>query len=178
MKRSTLTLLSLLLFTCLTISCSKKDELQPEIQIDEKNLTDCPANTTCTYYFTETDIFSPNAPYGTSDNRMFYAQATTSVGSITLSIETPRQVNSFLLTADDIKNGKVKIQNSCQTCNYIGYKLIGGSVKGINLSKRDTRPSGSVKWLIEAKIVRELLVTPAQVDTFYVKQYFYPVSPY
>lgn len=176
MKTSLLKLLTLSLFMFLAISCSKNQDVQPEIQIDGKNLTDCPAGTTCTYWFTENNIFSPNAPYGASDVRMFYAQATTSIGTTTLSIETPRQVNSFSFNDEDIKNGKIKFDMGCAACFTAPFKLIGGSVKGINLSSRDTRPSGSVRWLIEAKVIREYIGSSVPVDTIYVKQYFYPIG--
>ena len=176
MKKSLLTISASILL--IIISCSKNHDSQPELQIDEKNLTDCPNGAVCTYWFIENDILSPNAPYGNSDARIFFAQATNSIGGVTLSIEAPRQVNSFSLTDEDIKNGKVKFGNNCPACNTIGYKIIGGSVKGINLSSRDTRPSGSVKWLVEAKIIREIIGIPAAIDTVSVKQYFYPISYY
>jgi len=174
MKKSTLNLFVLVLFIGITVACSKKQDLQPQIQIDEKNLTDCPNGLSCKYWFTENNILSPNAPFGNNDIRIFYAALTTDIGTTIISIETPRLANSFTLTAEDIINGKAVINNSCPACYSAPFKLVGGSIKGINKSARETRPTKSEKWLIEAQIIRQYL--GSTTDTIYVKQYFYPMS--
>jgi hypothetical protein len=179
MKKSTLTLLTFTALTLLVMSCSKKQDVMPESlpEINEKNLTECPAGYQCDYWYNDfptaySSLFSAPNP----DYRLFFAQSSTTVDQKTSSmvIEAPKEARSFTLTAEDIKDGRVKIILSCPTCYAIPPKLVGGYVKGINLSPRATRSSGLDRWLIEAKIIRENLTTPVTRDSILVKQYFYP----
>jgi hypothetical protein len=177
MKKPRLTLLTAL--TLLVISCSKKQDVVPESlpEINETNLTECPAGYQCDYWYNEfptaysSQFSAPNPNY-----RIFIAQSSTTVDQKTSSmvIEAPKEARSFTLTAENIKDGRVKINLSCPTCYAIPYKLVGGYVKGINLSPRPTRSSGLERWLIEAKVIREILTTPVTTDSILLKQYFYP----
>jgi hypothetical protein len=171
MKLASLKSISLMLIASTLLCCSKKNDSLPEPDIDEQNLTDCPAGFTCNYWYT--DISTGPFFAATDNNRVFYASTATADTQTTLSFETSRALNSIVLTREDIINGKIKIDSSCPTCYFISYKLTGGFVKGKNLSGRTTRRSPSAKWLIEAKIIRETLTTPAFVDSIYIKQYFY-----
>jgi len=162
------------------MSCSKNQDVQPEPipDIDEKNLTECPGGSSCSFWYNDfttgynSYFAAPNANY-----RMFFAQHMITDGQITttLSIQAPKQDKSFTLSEQNIKDGRVVVQTGCPACYSIPFKLVGGYVKGINLSPRVTRPSGANKWLLEVKIIREMQTSPVTRDSIFVKQYFYPM---
>jgi len=157
----------LLFFALLTfVSCEKKMENNPEI--DENNLTACPANSNCDYLFAENaDWEVQNFLLKTGNYRLFWNVVNYGGMTTRLHIKTPMQGNKFSLNDQDILNGLVKFYQICPFCDYVGLKPVGGFVKGIN-----TATNKKAKWLLEAKIFMESEGNSSIKDTLYIKQYF------
>ncbi|MEO5912208.1 MAG: hypothetical protein ABIP95_15060 [Pelobium sp.] len=165
----------LLGISCAMVACNKADE----ITLSEDQLTTCDSNATCENIFTLSSDVDRNYNYVAEGNYKVFTARKTYTGSqsqTNLFIMAPKNGDSFSLSGNDIKNGRVKLQLICTACNYANFKLIGGEVKGKNLLPEKALDQS--KWLIEAKII---MATDLQVkgdqklkDTIYIKQYFYP----
>lgn len=173
MKNIIYPILALLAFVGFN-ACNKTES----INISETELTTCDGAAKCENIFTLSSDVDSNFRYVSNGNYKVFA-ATKSYGinnQTNLYILAPKNGNSFMISGNDIKNGRVKIQFNCPACSQIGYKPVGGEIKGKNLLP--DKALDQSKWLIEAKVY---LAADAQIkgdlkfrDTLYIKQYFYP----
>ncbi|MCD0488289.1 hypothetical protein LPB86_08615 [Pedobacter sp. MC2016-14] len=164
---------ALLTATILNVSCNKDRGIKPSIEIDETNLTACPANTNCESLFTEHAQFVPqDGIKKLGVYRLFWASTVSSGMTSTIYVEAPMEGDTFSLGKEDILAGRVKFLQHCQGCNTIGYKPVDGYVKGRNLTP-DKR-ADQTKWLLEIKIILGVEGNTSFTQTMYIKQYFYP----
>ncbi len=184
MKRDyTRTLILLIAAVIFSISCSKDRGIKATVEIEDKNLTACPANFNCEYLFTEhAQVNAENGAITTGVNRVFWASILASDGSnvqttgrgYTLYIDASMQGNTFSLKKEDILAGKVKLmRQGCPTCYMAPARpLIDGYVKGINRSPE--KPADQTKWLLEIQVILAPEVGQSTNETVNMKQYFYP----
>lgn len=165
--------LGLLVLISINLSCSKQNDVKQDVSIDEKNLTDCPLNSTCAYGFeTNSDVDSARPFIKSGAYRVFWSSKVTSYDESFLFIKAPMKGTSFTLDLKAILNGNVTLIRSCPACNLVGLKIIDGYVKGINLTP--DKSEDQAKWIVEAMIIQQAIDYSAYKDTVYVKQYFYP----
>ena len=159
--------------TLFSASCSKKNDGEPVVTVDEKNLSGCPLNSDCQYLFTErADVnFGPGV-FTTGNYRVFWNSTLTEGRSAVLYIKAPMTGNSFTLNQADVTSGKVELSRSCPACYFVASKIVDGYVNGINLTP--DKPADQTKWIIEAQIIFDAVYGPSVKDTVSVKQYFYP----
>ncbi|HEY8782961.1 MAG TPA: hypothetical protein VIM16_15150 [Mucilaginibacter sp.] len=159
-------LTSLILFVVI-VSC-KKDN----ILVLNGPLTDCPANSTCTYnYYNNADFTSGSQPvYG--NYRVFWYNSidnnTNACGPFTqFYFKTSLNINEFDIKSNQIAAGQVVAnENRCPCCYNIAVlatKPIGGEVKG--------KRTDATHWLINASIILETSINHP-TDTLTVNQYF------
>lgn len=157
----------------INISCSKKNDVKQDVLIDEKDLTACPLNTTCTSRFSiYADVDSTRPFVKDGDYRVFWNSKVTADDETFLLIKAPMKGTSFVLAKKDILNGSITLIRSCPACYSVGFKITDGYVKGLNLNP--DKSADQTRWIIEAKIIREAEFDASYKDTVYIKQYFYP----
>lgn len=173
MKHLTLLYFTLLIVSILNVSCNKDRGLKPSVEMDETNLTACPANTNCESLFTEHAQFvAQDGIKKFGKYRLFWASTFSSGMTSTIYVEAPMEGDTFSLGKEDILAGRVKFLQYCPACNTIDYKPIDGYVKGSNLTP-DKR-ADQTKWLLEIKIILGVEGNASLKQTMYIKQYFYP----
>lgn len=150
-------------------ACSKSDDGQPDVQIDEKNLTDCPANANCTTIYQDNKEMDSLGWTKTGSKRLFTASVIYPGVTNKLYISVPMNSTSFSLGKADVLKGGLGWITACPACNMIGLKQIDGYAKGRKLSGDNNND----KWILEAKIIRQAIDGSSYKDTLYVKQYFY-----
>ena len=172
--RTQITFITLIIAgTLFGTSCSKKNDGEPVVMVDEKNLTGCPLNADCQYLFTErADVNSGPGTFTTGSYRVFWNSTLIEGRSAVLYIKAPMAGNSFSLNQADVTSGKVELSRSCPACYFVASKIVDGYVKGINLTP--DKPADQTKWIIEAQIIFDAMYGPSIKDTVSVKQYFYP----
>lgn len=149
------------------LSCEKKEK----ITVSDEGLTQCSANETCTYTFKErSDLNVTDWSLKPGDYRLFLAKKIMGPMTNTLYIKAPMEGTSFSLNTQDIIDGKVKYNTVCPSCDYIAFKVVGGYVKGVNLTPN--KPSTEARWLLEAKILLEAEGNPTVKHTLDIKQYY------
>ncbi|UKT65877.1 hypothetical protein [Pedobacter mucosus] len=160
----------LLVFTSL-FSCKKTDNVL-DFNIDDRNLTGCPINTTCNYSFTNNSIKNDDQfLLAKGSYKVFSFQQQNSFSTTFLYFQAPMVGNKFLLNKTDILEARVKYLFSCPACNWINLKPVDGIVKGMKVEQDVSLPE---KWLIESNII---LASEGPInirDTVYTKQYYYP----
>jgi hypothetical protein len=173
MKKITVYLLALSLFSATEFSCKKKEKVEPKIEIDEKNLTQCPESASCQFLFTErADVDVWETIVRTGDYRLFWAGINYNGVDSKLYIKAPMKGNSFSMNKADILAGRIYYVQSCPACLLNPLKPIEGYVKGINLTPE--RPADQSKWLLEIKLYMVPIEGDHVTDTLSVKQYFQP----
>ncbi len=147
------------------LSCSKDNN--PNVVLNGA-LTNCPANSTCTYnYYESADFTGPNRLVPGSYRVFAYNSTNQNLcdATIQLYFKTSLSNNNFDISSTQIATGHVMAYNFiCACCDYISYpKSIGGEIKGKKID--------SNRWLINASII---LGSSANnpVDTIVVNQYY------
>jgi|SRR6185437_35384 len=156
--KTILFILFALLFGC------RKDK----IVVLNDNLTNCPANSACTYtYFDNADFKDWSKPVPGRYRVFWYKSTNKNLCDITteLYFKTSLSNDNFDITSAQIAGGKILGNNlECICCDYsILAKPIGGEIKG-------TRSDGT-HWLINASIIFGTSATHP-TDTLVVNQYF------
>ncbi|TDQ07449.1 hypothetical protein [Pedobacter metabolipauper] len=175
MKRATIQLFVLYAAIAINFSCAKDKGVV--VNIEDKDLTQCPANSSCTFLFNENaDINTGGSLFMTAagNYRLFHTNMSRPGYNILLFVKAPMNGSNFELGKADVLAGRVKLISSCVACNMIPVKEIDGYVKGKNLT-----PGKSInksKWLLEIKVIMASDVNASYSDTVFVKQYFYPNS--
>lgn len=167
-------ILALITFTGLN-ACNKIKTA--DINISETELTTCDSASKCENIFTLSSAVDSNFQYVADGNyKVFTARKTYSNSQTNLFILAPRNGNSFIVSDKDIQKGLVKIKYISSLGFPIGFKAVGGEIKGKNLLP--DKALDQSKWLLEATVY---LAADAQIkgdqklkDTLYIKQYFYP----
>lgn len=174
MKNAQITMFSLLAFMAFNVSCSKKQDLPEQVEINDKDLTACPAGSACNNTYTDrVDMVQDQLRLIAGNYRIFSVSVETAGITRVVYIKAPMEGKSFSLNKEDILNGMAKTDVICPLCNWVPFRIIDGYVKGVNMA-RSTRPDEK-RWLIEAKIITQAQgITPVTKDSIYVKQYFYP----
>jgi hypothetical protein len=147
------------------------------INISETQLTTCDNGANCDYIFTlSSDVDSDFHYVADGNHKVFTYKKNFGSNQTNLFILAPKTGNSFSISNNEIKNGLVKVQFISPLGLSVGFKAVGGEVKGKNLPPEKALDQS--KWLIDAKIY---LAADAKVkgdqkikDTLYLKQYFYP----
>jgi len=129
-------------------------------------LTNCPANTVCTYnYFDQAGISPTNQLVAGSDRVFWYKSVNSNLCNITneLHFKTSLKSNNFVINSNGIAAGLVTYNQSCICCNFISLKPIGGEIKG---KRTDVN-----EWLINATVILGDN-NNKPFDTLKVNQYF------
>lgn len=145
-----------------------------EQPIDESNLTDCPANATCQYLFTENVDLNPNSFSAPQQGRyrLFWAEAKQAESTMSVYVKAAMEGTKFELTKADVLAERVLLYRSCPTCMMIPFKVVDGYAKGVNMTPE--KPADQTKWLLEIKLVIRYEGTSMADETVFIKQYFYP----
>jgi hypothetical protein len=155
------TITTMLILSIALLGCSKNDQT-----LLSENLTDCPANATCAYQYTDRADFNPQGYLNFGGKRVFRSIALYKTScDITqeLTFKTDMNDNNFYISSAQIAAGQAFFNTSCTCCSAVFLKPISGEIKG--------RKEGPGKWLINARVV---LATSDNkpVDTLLVNQYF------
>jgi hypothetical protein len=129
-------------------------------------LTNCPANTVCTYnYFDHADISATNQLVAGSDRVFWYKSVNNNLCNITneFNFRTSLKSNSFVINSNGIATGLVTYNQSCTCCSFILLKPIGGEIKG--------KRTDVDQWLINATVILGDN-NNKPFDTLKVNQYF------
>ncbi|MEJ2883071.1 hypothetical protein [Pedobacter sp. GR22-6] len=155
------------------VSC-RKDRPVQEQPIDESNLTDCPANATCQYLFTENVDLNPNSFSAPQQGRyrLFWAEAKQAESTMSVYVKAAMEGTKFELTKADVLAERVLLYRSCPTCMMIPFKVVDGYAKGVNMTPE--KPADQTKWLLEIKLVIRYEGTSMADETVFIKQYFHP----
>lgn len=164
----------LLLIVIGAVSCKKDRPAQDQSFIDKNNLTDCPANATCQYLFSENADFTLN--YLGVDQpgryRLFWAEAKQESSALSVYVKAPMAGTKFELTKADVLAGLVLPYTSCPTCYAIPFKVVDGYAKGVNTTPE--KVADQTKWLLEIKLVLRYEGSSMPDETIFIKQYFNP----
>ncbi len=131
-------------------------------------LTDCAANSTCTYFYYDNANFTNwNQPVN-GDSRIFwYKSVNSNLCNTTTEIyfKTSLSNSDFDITSTQVAAGQIVGYNvSCACCDYQFFpKPIGGEIKG--------KRTDANHWLINASIILGGNATDP-TDTLVVNQYF------
>jgi hypothetical protein len=146
--------------------CTKKGNNSANIVLSG-NLTDCAANSNCSYnYFDNADFTNWNNPVRGSFRVFWYKSVSANVCDATSEFYFKTQLNStaFDITSDQIAAGNIVGYNlECPCCDIaVLTKPIGGEIKGKRIDLN--------RWLVNASLVFGTSGKPA--DTLVVNQYF------
>jgi len=171
MKTSFTKIIALMAILAITTSCSKDDDIGKDVQIDDKNLTNCPENSSCQYLFFEnSDLNTEPTTVKSGQFRLFLSKIHTSMDERMLYIKAPIEGDSFSLDKKDILAGKAVYTFICPACDFVGMKPVDGFAKGLKIAP--TGVNTESKWLLEYNIILQAASNAAYRDTIYVKQYF------
>ena len=156
---------AIIILCVIMFSCRKSSK--PEITLTG-TLSDCPANSTCTYnYFDNADFTNGNQPVAGSSCVFWYKTVNANMCGATTEFlfKTNMSDIEFDITSSQIAAGDVFANNFvCPCCDYdIAFKPIGGEIKG--------RRTDATHWLINASIIFGTSIS-APIDTVVVNQYF------
>jgi hypothetical protein len=157
---SLILILSFVLFSC-------RKSSGPQVTLTGA-LTDCPANSACTYnYYDNADFQDWNKPVAGHYRVFWYKTANSNLcGAATeIYFKTSLSNNDFDITSNQIISGQVSgYVFSCPCCDVIGnVKTIGGEIKG--------KRTDATHWLVNATVIIGTSST-APLDTIVVNQYF------
>ena len=156
-------MITILFLGVILLGCSKNKDNNISLS---STLTDCPANTVCTYnYFDNADISGTNQLAAGSSRVFWYKNVNNSSCDITgqLNFKASLSSNSFVINSSQIAAGLATYNQSCVCCNLIFLKTIGGEIKG--------KRTDMNHWLINATIIRAD-INNKPFDTLKVNQYF------
>jgi len=156
-----------MLFIVLVVLLGCKKGSSPNITLST-NLTDCAANSTCTYsYFDDADFINASPPVQGSFRVFSYQSVNQNVCGATSQFifKAPLNDAEFDITANQIAAGSVFANDFiCPCCDYaLLFKPIGGEIKG--------KRTDGTHWLVNASIIFGTSAT-TPVDTIVVNQYF------
>jgi hypothetical protein len=159
--KSSCNLLIIILLLSIHSSCNKDNKVNPKVP-----LTDCAANSSCTYNFTEqADIQEPGRVIAGANRVFYYNSINTKLCSANtqLYFKTSLSGNDFTISGSQIAAGNALYNFICPCCDYISLKAIDGEIKGTKVNAN--------KWLVNATIV---LGNPQSktIDTIKINQYF------
>jgi hypothetical protein len=129
-------------------------------------LTDCAANSSCSYNFTDkADIKEPGLVVTGANRVFYYSSINTKLCSANtqLYFKTSLSGNDFTISGSQIVAGNALYNFTCPCCDYIGLKAIGGEIKGTKAEAN--------RWLVNATVVLGNSQNKA-VDTIKINQYF------
>lgn len=133
-------------------------------------LTNCPANSACSYIYYDNANFTNTLGIQTGQNRVFtYVSVNNQICGETTSLyfKTTLSNNDFEIDAAQIASGEALApEETCPCCEQPGggnTKLIGGDIKG--------KKTGTNTWLINATVIRGTS-SGTPIDTLVVNQYF------
>lgn len=149
------------------VSCKDKGDLT----ISADNLTECPAETNCSYIFTESADVTDNFNFKSGIYRVFKVQKRNGDRSESLFIKAPMDGKSFTLSAEEIKT-RFSLRTDCAGCFILVSKPLFGTVKGVNTTP--DKPADQAQWLLDINVVIGTVNTEIPVDTIRIKQYFSP----
>jgi len=152
-------------FCLLAIGCTKKGNTN--VVLNGK-LTDCPANSTCTYnYYDNADFNNWSKPVHGNSRVFWYKSVNNTLCDAANEIyfKTPLSDGDFDITSSQIASGQVSGYGfSCACCDVLAnVKPLGGEIKG--------KRSDATHWLINASVI---IGTDSHgpIDTIVVNQYF------
>ena len=162
---------AIILFVLSTLlACKKKTDTQPEIVIDDQNLTECPQDASCSFqYANNAAMIDNNLTLTTGQYRVFWIRSQSNGRTYWLYMQAPMTGDQFMLTDADVQAGRIKYVSSCPSCFGIEFKAFNGTVKGIKVAKTNSTPE---RWLLEANIGLGVEGATQVASTLYVKQYF------
>jgi hypothetical protein len=143
-------------------SC-KKSNLDGAINA---KLTNCPANSDCTYQYAGPIDFDSQLQSKPGNFRSFYYVSINHKmceAQTKLYFKTGLENKDFSITKSDILNGAADYKMVCACCTTIDMVPIDGYIKG---SKKDNE-----RWLINAHIVLGTR-NGTPIDTLDIRQYF------
>lgn len=156
----------ILAMTLTLVACKKGHG--PDVVLTGK-LTDCPANSVCSYnYYDHADFSTSNPKVFAGQNTVFsYSSVNNNICGLTTSLifKAPEGLELFEITSNQIASGQI-VGNymSCPCCDDIVlFKPIGGEIKG--------ERTDNTHWLINATVVFGTEPTNP-TDTLTVNQYF------
>jgi len=156
---------AVLILCVLMFSCRKG--IKPDIILNG-NLTDCPANLTCTYsYYDNADFTAANQPVRGNFRVFWYKTVNANICNATSDFFFKINSNEtqFDITSSKIASGDIVANDYvCPCCDYAPlFKPLGGEIKG--------KRTDATHWLINASIIFGISAGhPA--DTVVVNQYF------
>lgn len=172
MKNAFKTTAIILLMLSTLLACKKKTDPQPEIVIDDQNLTECPEGASCSFqYANNAAMVGNNLTLTTGQYRVFWIRSQGNGRTYWLYMQAPMIGDQFLLTDVDVQAGRVKYVSSCSACYGVEFTALNGTVKGIKVSKTNSRPE---RWLLEANIGLGVEGATEVASTLYIKQYYSP----
>jgi hypothetical protein len=147
------------------LSCRKGNS--PDITLNGK-LTDCSANSTCTYsYFDNAEINSTHQIISGNFRVFCYKSVNVNLCGATSEffVKTALGDSEFDITSSQIAAGQVFANDfSCPCCeNALLFTPIGGEIKG--------KRTDATHWLVNATIIFGTSPT-TPVDTLVINQYF------
>ena len=155
---------------CVTLfSCSKDNSANV---ILNGTLTNCPANSTCTYNYYEGADFTGYNQLVHGNYRVFaynsFEQNVCGPNTL-LYFKISLSNNYFDISSSQIAKGQVTAYNvNCPCCYSFGpafySKPIGGEIKG--------KKTDSNHWLVNASIIFGNPTTNTPIDTLIVNQYY------
>ena len=131
-------------------------------------LTDCAANSTCTYNYYDNADFANGQPVQGNYRGFWYTSVNANVCGATSQFyfKTPESNSNFDISSSQIAAGQIVAYNLACPCCYIANNVeiaIGGEIKG--------KRTDADHWLINATIILGVSVNEP-VDTLVVNQYF------
>jgi len=112
-------------------------------------ITDCPANSTCTYsYYDDANFVNWVTPVSGNNRVFWYKSVNSSICDATTQVyfKTSLSNDDFEITSSQIAAGQLAgYSQNCICCNELPTKPIGGDIKG---KKTDAN-----HWLINASII-------------------------
>ena len=158
--KATIFLLCVILFSC------KKDN-NPNVVLNG-TLTDCPANSICTYnYFDNADISASSQPVNGNYRVFWYKSISNNTCGPTgrFYFKAPLNNNNFDINSAQIASGQVVAYDIICPCCYSDFvtKPIGGEIKG--------KRTDATHWLLNVSIVFGIS-NGNPTDTLVVNQYF------
>jgi len=156
---------TIVIFFVVLFSCRKDNN--PNVILNGA-LTDCAANSTCTYsYYDNADFTNWNQPVHGNYRVFWYKSVNNNLCDATseLYFKISLSAESFDITANQIAAGQVVAYNlECPCCDYAFLpQPIGGEIKG--------KRSDANHWLINASVIFGTAVNKP-IDTLVVNQYF------
>jgi hypothetical protein len=171
--KNLITRFALLLLIFVGLSCSKQGDAVKNPIIDENNLSACPINGNCKTSFMDNADVNGTHPFVTPGTYKVFSSII-ETGPVTryLFVKVPQDKIAFEYNKKDILvGGAVKFVESCPACNLVPFEVIDAYAKGVKL-ETISAALDRVKWLLEVRLIRQVVGAPTVRDTVNLKQYF------